>query len=90
MGELKYTPTRHRMLAEVDSGNVAEVGGSWTWGDRDAAMSNGESRVLGALRLGAAVVVDLGNEDGSQWYNVVLTEQGQALLAEWNSKHGAV
>lgn len=88
MTELKHTPLRHKMLAETDAGNVAEAHGSWTWGDRDADMTNGESRVLGALRLGDAVVVDLGSEDGSHWYNVVLTEHGQTLLAEWNDKHG--
>jgi hypothetical protein len=86
MGELKYTPLRHKILTEVSKGRMRLYHGlHWN-------LTRGQEFLRGAEKRCEMDVLPLVNkpDSPSSWNSARLTEEGHELLAKWNSKHGNV
>jgi hypothetical protein len=86
--EIKRTPLRHRLLAEVANGNRHIYHGlQWTLIHSDGSWCKpGEVQSMKVLRL----LVDSGQRLGSNESMAVLNEAGKDLLANWNVSYGEV
>lgn len=92
MSGLKRTELRHKLLAEVAAGDIAEFDGSWVRGGRYERISATESLTLGELENSYLIYVDTacGGNMVELWLPVYAQKSGSALLSEWNTKYGKV
>jgi hypothetical protein len=82
---LKHTLPRHRMLAEVAAGRMkVYVGIHWNLLRGDSFVLGSEVRTAEAIRPYVRTAVDRRNVN----QRALLTDEGSALLSEWNAKHG--
>ncbi|MDF2969539.1 MAG: hypothetical protein K0Q93_3317 [Nocardioidaceae bacterium] len=85
MAALKHTPSRHRLLAEVATGRMkVYIGLHWNLLRGDSFVRGAEVRVAEAIRPFVCTVLDRLNVN----QRAFLTDDGAALLSEWNAKHG--
>jgi hypothetical protein len=87
---LRRTELRHKLLAEVAAGNVAQFGEKWTWGHTSEPMTRGEVRAMNELDWDGHTKVAVSFLDASPWRAVELYETGRALLSEWDAQYGKV
>lgn len=85
MDTLKHTLSRHRLLAEVAAGRMkVYVGLHWNLLRGDSFVRGAEVRTAEAIRPFVCTVLDRLNVN----QRAMLTDEGSALLSEWNDKHG--
>jgi hypothetical protein len=87
--DLKYTQTRHRMLAEIARGRCASFYGKVTWRNSEALKAADARTVDGLIESGLIQERDDHDSD-APWRAVDPTDSGRALLAAWDEKHGKV
>lgn len=95
MSDLKRTELRHKMLAAVAEGGIAEFDGYWIRASRDGQnerLSSTESRVLDELGDSSHIYVDTtcGGNQVELWLPVDIRDAGSRLLSEWDARYGEV
>lgn len=103
MGELRYTPLRHRMLARVSAGS-RETGGicrkrdlgnaaprflAYSRSPRRQALTPAEARTVRDIYL-AGLAMEV-HGFGASMYSarlLGLSKDGSAALAEWDARYG--
>ncbi|AHH98242.1 hypothetical protein [Kutzneria albida] len=88
MTALRHTPLRHRMLAEVNAGTVAQLNNYWQWDDPSGSMQVGEVLALQALAEAGLIFVEGIPGDGLSWREVYARAAGRARLYEWDVTYG--